>query len=215
MSLDHILLGILHRPESGYSIKQAFDSVFSHFWAAEISQIYRHLKKLEERGFLASWEEPSAKGPPRRLYQRTKQGLAELREWLSAGPCHADRRVPYLSQVCFLAELDDPSERLAFFEALREHFAVRLKVLQDISAAVYQAHLEEFSGGLPVDEVCGQLTLNHGLHRAQAMVAWCDESLAILRQAGAPAPGDVQSSLRTLPRPSPSPPPDEVSSETN
>ncbi len=41
MSLDHILLGILRQPGTGYDIKVAFNEVFNHFWQAQQSQIYR------------------------------------------------------------------------------------------------------------------------------------------------------------------------------
>ena len=80
MSLEHILLGILHRPASGYQIKNDFDLVFSHFWSAELSQIYRTLKSLEKRGLLTSKTERSEKGPDRRIYRRTADGRSALLE---------------------------------------------------------------------------------------------------------------------------------------
>ena len=35
MSLDHILLGVLEEPQSGYDLKRWFDEVFSFFWNAD------------------------------------------------------------------------------------------------------------------------------------------------------------------------------------
>ena len=41
MSLKHALLGLLnYRPMTGYDLKQRFDHSISHFWSANLSQIY-------------------------------------------------------------------------------------------------------------------------------------------------------------------------------
>ena len=37
MSLEHILLGLLREPASGYDLKAIFDERIQHFWAAELS----------------------------------------------------------------------------------------------------------------------------------------------------------------------------------
>lgn len=179
MSLDHILLGLLREPQSGYELKNTFDTVFSHFWAAEISQIYRQLKTLERRGLLVSWGEPSDKGPPRKLYETTAEGRSELRDWLAGGPLFADRRVPYLAQTLFLEQLKSREESVRFFEQLREEIEIRLKVLLEIDAAVLleQEEIEV----LEDTDFYGQLVLNHGIHRWRALLAWVEESLAILR----------------------------------
>jgi len=79
MSLDHILLGLLREPASGYDLKDAFNETVAHFWSAELSQIYPTLKRLEERGLLRSRREPSPKGPDRRVYRLTGEGREELR----------------------------------------------------------------------------------------------------------------------------------------
>lgn len=182
MALDNVLLGLLKEPQSGYSLKQSFDLVFSHFWAAEISQIYRNLKGLEQRGLLKSWEEASNRGPVRRMYQRTSAGLEHLRDWLRAGPDFANRRVPYVAQTCFLHELSSESELLAFFERVREHFAARLQMLRDIDADVRAEHARHFPDGLPLDEICAHLTVNHGLYRAKALLDWSEETLEVLKE---------------------------------
>ena len=63
MNLDVILLAMLTRPANGYDLKAAFDKSANHFWPAELSQIYRTLKRLEESGFLKSRTELSERGP--------------------------------------------------------------------------------------------------------------------------------------------------------
>ena len=54
MSLDHVLLGLLREPASGFDLKGMFDQGIGHFWAAELSQIYPTLKRLERQGWLRS-----------------------------------------------------------------------------------------------------------------------------------------------------------------
>ena len=54
MSLDHILLGLLREPATGYDLGNAFSENVRHFWSAELSQIYPTLKRLEQRGMLRS-----------------------------------------------------------------------------------------------------------------------------------------------------------------
>ena len=52
MSLQHILLGLLREPASGYDLKAYFDSSVRYFWAAELSQIYPTLQRMEKSGRL-------------------------------------------------------------------------------------------------------------------------------------------------------------------
>ena len=86
MSLQHILLGMLEQPASGYDLKQAFEQQQAHYWSANLAQIYPTLNRMEEKGLLASAEQPSPKGPPRRVYRRTSAGREALVDWLTGGP---------------------------------------------------------------------------------------------------------------------------------
>ena len=130
MSLDHILLGMLRTPASGYDVKRGFSEGTRHFWSAELSQIYPALKKLEERGWLASRLQPPAKGPPRRVYHRTAEGLAELIRWLSSGPRMGTERFAYLAQLCFMHEIDDLEATSDFMLELRSRLIGFLALLQ-------------------------------------------------------------------------------------
>lgn len=183
MALDQVLLGILRTPHSGWELKRAFDDVFSHFWAAQISQIYRHLKGLEQRGLLRSWEEPSDKGPPRRMYERTADGLEELRTWLLDGPSIPDVRLHYVAQTCFLHELERREDAVDFFEQLHRETGLRLRLLAAIDAEVRTALASNFDDDdIPFDEVCGQLALLHGLYRTQAVHDWSEAALQVVRK---------------------------------
>ena len=86
MSLDHILLGMLETPAAGYDLGREFEASARLFWAAELSQIYPTLKRLESRGLLSSERVPSDRGPDRKVYSRTEAGTAELERWLREEP---------------------------------------------------------------------------------------------------------------------------------
>jgi len=177
MALEHILLGILRKPASGYEVKAHFDRVFRHFWAAELSQIYRTLRRLEDEGLLASRAEASAKGPSKRVYQATARGRQRLRHWLTV-PEVGDERLTYVSQVYFLAELRDAATTRRFMRALHDHFAARLAELEAIEQGWRQD--PRYPDALPDEDFHPQLTLALGLRKLAASVAWADETLARL-----------------------------------
>jgi PadR family transcriptional regulator AphA len=87
MSLENALLGLLnHRPMAGYDLKRIFDDTIGFFWSAQMSQIYRELNKLEEKGLVKSTIEPQEKRPDRKVYQLTKEGRETFLSWLNKFP---------------------------------------------------------------------------------------------------------------------------------
>lgn len=179
MSLDHILLGILREPAAGYDIKQHFDAVFRHFWGADTSQIYRTLNRLEKDGMLESWTEPSDKGPDRRVYRATENGRAALLDWLHEGPIFGTEKFTYLAQIFFLGEANDLEWSERFFDGLREELARTLETLEEAERSWSQD--PRYPDELDDVEFHKQLTLDMGLHKTRALVAWTDKSLERIR----------------------------------
>jgi PadR family transcriptional regulator, regulatory protein AphA len=97
MSLEHILLGLLREPASGYDLKAIIDRGIGHFWAAELSQIYPALKHMENAGWLRSRRARSKRGPGRLVYEVTPKGRRQLADWLRSGPQFGDMRHIFLS----------------------------------------------------------------------------------------------------------------------
>ena len=179
MSLDHILLGLLREPATGYDLKNAFSESVRHFWSAELSQIYPTLKRLEQRRMLRSRLEPSPKGPNRRVYTLTDEGRAELLRWLRGGPAVGTERFAYLAQLYFMDAVGDLHETRAFMTALRDHLSRWLAQLwaveRDVIAAYGDAP-ERYS-----DTGFHQFAaLRMGIHSIGSKVAWCDETLAAI-----------------------------------
>lgn len=181
MSLRHVLLGMLRQPSSGYDVKKQFDTSLRNFWKAELSQIYPTLQKLETEGLLSSAKVDSEQGPQRVVYSQTEAGKAELLRWLGDGPTVGTERIGFLAQTYFLAQLDDANEAIGFFEELRSYFAERLETLQ-AREAEWSAANPLYPDELPDHDFFPQLTLDCGIHRIAATLAWCDKTLARLKQ---------------------------------
>lgn len=184
MSLDHILLGMLHSPASGYDLKQAFERSVRHFWFAELSQIYPTLKRLEEQGLLLSRRAPSSRGPERRVFETTADGEQALREWLQSEPIVPTERIAYLAQLFFMGELEDLAETERFMVRLRGMMATRLATLEAIEVEWMEAIGATGDGLAEIrDDRTFHMytTLRMGIHSLRSRVEWCDETLQAVR----------------------------------
>ncbi len=180
-SLDHILLGMLRTPASGYDLKQEFEMSIRHFWAAELSQIYPTLKKLERKRLLRSFAAPPTKGPPRRLYQTTALGHAALRQWLSLDPIIADERFPYIAQLYFMDELGDPRRTAHFIQ----NYRARIEALEEKMAGLERLWREQdprYPDELPPHDFHVHLTLRLAIAIARAKIEWCNATLHSVAQ---------------------------------
>lgn len=176
MALDHILLGILRTPASGYEIKQQFDQVFSHFWTADLPQIYRTLNRMEADGLLAATASASPKGPERKVYRLTAAGRRTLKAWLTTSPALATERIEFLAQTFFLGALGDNRAALGFMRSLRDELAQELAVLRGIEAG-WKASDPAYPDALQPDDFYAQLTLDLGLEKLATKVAWAERSI--------------------------------------
>lgn len=175
MSLEHILLGMLRKPCSGYDLRQEFEMGAKHFWSAELSQIYPTLKRMQSRGWLESRLEPSPKGPDRRVYERTKAGREVLHEWLQAGPVVGNDRLAYIAQLIFMGELKDLEGTLEFIVQLREEF----DAVRNLLSGAYDEYQEKESDrGLTVDEFHEWIAVDMGARSLRSKVEWCDKSIS-------------------------------------
>ena len=188
MSLDHILLGLLREPATGYDLRNAFSENVRHFWSAELSQIYPALKRLEQRRMLRSRVEPSPKGPNRRVYSVTDEGREVLLRWLRGGPAVGTERFAYLAQLYFMDAIGDIHETRAFMTALRDHLARWLAQLRAVEQDVIATHGDDPAryGDAGFHHFAA---LRMGIHSIGSKVAWCDETLAAIDRRLAPVRG--------------------------
>lgn len=178
MELENILLGLLREPASGYDLKRAFDTSINYFWHADIAQVYRTLGRMEDKGLLKSKELPSEQGPPRKVYRRTAAGNKQFQAWLHDEPTIVGQRYSYVAQLVFLGQLDDLDETERFLSQIRDAFISRLAVLKHIEACELEEDLDRLSSR----EFHSYLGLQMGIQVMESRVAWCDQTLKVIRR---------------------------------
>lgn len=134
MSLEHIILGVLDKPQSGYGLKRWFDEVFAFFWNADQSQIYRTIARLSDQGLVTGKATASAIGPDKRMYRTTARGKAELKRWLGDGPVSPAQRTAIYAQLIFLSRLPD-AEAARFLTAMKTQADQLVAALEAVVAA--------------------------------------------------------------------------------
>ena len=115
MSLGNALLGLLnYKPMTGYDLKKILDHPMGFFWVAQMSQIYRELNTLEEKGLVKSEIIPQEKRPDRKVYQLTKEGKKIFLDWLNKFPDQLSQtsRSQFLMRIFFSSRIK--LEELAF-----------------------------------------------------------------------------------------------------
>lgn len=180
MSLEHILLGLLREPASGYDLKAIIDRGIGHFWAAELSQIYPALKRMEKTGWLRSRRARSKRGPGRLVYEVTPTGRRQLADWLRRGPEFGDMRHIFLAQIFVMDELGDLRQTLQFLEQVRERWVPRLHALRNVEKE-WSRRDPGFPDHLSSAAFHRHLTLRMGLHSYEGWLAWCEESIRRVR----------------------------------
>lgn len=170
----YALLGMLSiRPGSGYDIKKFMEQSTSYFWNESYGQIYPLLKQLVNEGLATSHTEKQEGKPERYVYALTGKGLEELRQWLAEPIEYTVERNELLLKLFFgrQASLTENVEHVQRFQVLQE---LLLHKYRDI-----EGHLKANSADDP--GLCYSLiTVRYGIHRCQALLAWCDETIATL-----------------------------------
>lgn len=176
MSLSYALLGILKMsPMSGYDLNKFFNDSINFFWSAQMSQIYRELKSLEEKGMLTVVEETGTKGPNKKVYSITELGIKQLEQWLRNVPdkIDEDNHNVFLLRVMLLGDLGA--------EALYEQIKIRLQKYKDDLNELYEVekripyYLQQ-TGRLEQKPFL-EITLKRGLSDVSAHIQWAEEAL--------------------------------------
>lgn len=77
-----LLLALRRQPSYGYELLEKIIEFGFLDGPADPGLLYRHLRKLEEEGFVSSTWDTSGTGPARRYYRLTKEGEELLRDWI-------------------------------------------------------------------------------------------------------------------------------------
>jgi PadR family transcriptional regulator AphA len=171
------MLGLLSiRPMTGYELRKLSEESIQHFWRESFGQIYPSLRALEAQGMVTRTEEMGeVRGrPARQVYALTDGGREALRAWVAVPARPEVPRNELLLKLFFgrqapaEANLRQIAERRTMYIEELEGY----EVLEKRIRAAYQ--------GRP-DLPYWLLTLSYGKHYTEAEIAWCDETVEILK----------------------------------
>jgi DNA-binding PadR family transcriptional regulator len=181
MSLGNALLGLLnHRPMTGYDLKKMLDHPMGFFWAAQMSQIYRELNKLEEKRLVKSEVEPQEKRPDRKVYQITKEGQETFLHWLNKFPDRLSElyRSQFLMRIFFSSKIK--LDELAFeIKRYKKEMEEQLRYLNKVEQWIKDYSREK---KLKEHAFYWSLIVKKEYKSINAGIEWADECLQLIEQ---------------------------------
>ncbi|KOX28748.1 PadR family transcriptional regulator [Saccharothrix sp. NRRL B-16348] len=177
MALEHaILVSLDERSGSGYELAQRFEKSIGFFWAATHQQIYRTLKRMVGLGWVSCHEVAQDGRPDKKVYEVAEAGREELARWLAA-PGEPETIRHDLSVKVRGASSGDAKALIGEVARHRDLHAERL----DVYLAIEKKDFPDPSAlsGRPLHQY---LVLRGGIRAERALVEWCDEVLAAMRE---------------------------------
>ncbi|MBW4644417.1 MAG: PadR family transcriptional regulator [Goleter apudmare HA4340-LM2] len=172
----YAILGILSfGPHSGYDIKKKIETSTGNFWSESYGQIYPILKRFVAEGLATQSIKPQVGKPDRHIYMLTDKGLEELQHWLTEPvEPHVDR-IEILLKLFF-------GQQMTVAENIRH--VEQFQKLQQQLLQKYQAIAQEVKANEAENPNAPYwlITNSYKLHITQALIAWCEETLAKLNQ---------------------------------
>ena len=181
MSLENALLGLLiDKPMAGYDLKKILDYPMSFFWAAQMSQIYRELNKLEKKGLVKSEVKTQEKRPARKVYQLTKEGKETFLNWLNRFPDQLSEasRSRFIMRIFFSSriELDEFAFQIKRYKKEKEK---QLRYLFKVEQWIKDYSREE---KYKDDIFYWHLIVKKEYKSIAAGIEWADECLQLIEQ---------------------------------
>ena len=166
---------------TGYDLKKMFDDSINNFWAASLSQIYRELGTLENKGYLTSVIEKQNDRPDKRIYSITDGGRDAFREWIRNFPekLSKEKRDEFTLRIFFGSNLT--KEELIFqfrrFKEEKQQQLEEIKYFYQISDR-YVGDMELFNG----EEIYWKFILRRAFLTVEMSVKWADECIEDLEK---------------------------------
>lgn len=183
MSLQHVLLGMLHKgPKSGYELNKSLKTVTRYFWEADQSRIYRRLNELCDQGWVTFETIVQERNPNKKVYSITENGVRELRRWLSEpGKMMSESpRNPFLVQLHFSDAISPEMQQVVLEERI-------YTLKNELHTLERQAQKSNVLIPLPEDALRdglprGELTLAYGIERYRFEIEWAERILRMLQR---------------------------------
>lgn len=173
----YAILGMLSiEPMSGYDIKKEIQESISYFWTESYGQIYPVLKSLVAEKLVTKTVEKGAGKPDRHVYSLTATGRKELRAWLAESVSLPKAERSELLLKLFFGEEVEVSVNIRHIEQFREFQRGLLKKYEAVEKEIRTSYPDD--PNLPY----WLMTISYGQHVRQALLDWCDETLANLNK---------------------------------
>ena len=165
LSPEFALLGfVMAGPIHGYDLHQRFLAELGSVWHLSQSQAYAILKRLENRGDIATRRVAQDKLPARQVLRITPQGRSRFMDWLTQG-CGSNARSVRLE---FLT-------RLYFSNLYTPENTARIYAAQVAGIDKSIEHLQQALAQLPRDQTFNQLSLDLRLRQMKLIRQWMAE----------------------------------------
>lgn len=165
-TLDYAILGLLKQEaQSGYQIRQAFESTALGNYSSSPGSIYPALKKLEKQNLIINTTQDA-----KSKFTNTNEGETALRHWLESPIDASDfpRNIPALIlKFAFMDSGINSEIKIQFLTDFKNHCQAYLNGLQ--------AFHNEHQGSLPKN---GLWAFEHGLKSYEAHIAWAESILS-------------------------------------
>jgi PadR family transcriptional regulator AphA len=166
-----ILAMLSEGPRSGYEIKKILSEGEMFYWKESYGNIYPILRSLTDEGLASPVRDDSGR-KGRICYELTDRGWDELLRWLEKPAALSRFRVELLMKLRFgtRAGIENMMSHIRHY---RDVNVLEIRECDEILDA-----LKEEGDGLPRE--VRALTVTYLRHFKEAILGWCDESLAVL-----------------------------------
>jgi DNA-binding PadR family transcriptional regulator len=162
LSPEYALLGLLTQgPSHGYDLHQRLTTDLGNVWHVSQSQAYSILKRLEERGDIATRTERKGKLPHRQVHHITPSGRRRFRQWLEGAANSGARTV----RLEFLT-------RLYFAKLLAPEKAARIYAAQEREVEGAVRKLRMLLSQVPEHQTYNRMSLDLRLRQMELVRAW-------------------------------------------
>ena len=166
------------QPMSGYDIKKMIDNSIAYFWKENYGHIYPVLAELNKEGLIKLRGRDKKKeakgGPERKVYEITDEGGRAIKDWLYQPHAAEYSRIELLLKLFFGMLV--PME-ISIAAIARERNAA-INILGEFKNIRKESH----SAPCNDTNLFPLITLNYGEKHYQAVIDWCDETLALLKK---------------------------------
>jgi PadR family transcriptional regulator, regulatory protein AphA len=188
MSLQYAILGLLtYNSMTGYNLKTLFDKSINHFWTASLSQIYRELSVLEQKGYVFSKILPQEDKPDKRVYNITKEGEKAFREWLINFPetLSVSNRDEFMVRVFFGSKLENNELKQQFERFIEEkkHIMKTITELKKQFGKLLTPNIERSTGfEVEKEALYWHFTVKRAQISNEASIRWAEECIKELEE---------------------------------